>query len=468
MTQIQTNSTETNRIFGLDALRGLAILLMVLSGVIAHGILPDWMYHAQLPPPTHKFNPDLPGLTWVDLVFPLFLFCMGAAFPLALKRYVENPLGGVKRILLRFFYLSAFAILLQHVRPGHLGSLSDSMTWVWALVGFGFLFLMYTKWPKSFSKLIGQILTGLGWIGMIAFVSLYTYPKTEGFDLYRSDIILIVLSNMALFGGLFWLFTAKKPSLRYGILIIYAALRLSSTNVGWIQDVWSYSPLPWLMKWDYLKYLVIVIPGMFAGEYVMQEMKSIDPKLSDKKSSFIALQIVILILNITLFVGLQSRYVFFTTLIAGISCFVILHLSKKTWSISSSIHTLIQVSCFWLMLGLLLEPYAGGMKKDPSSFTYWMVTAGMSGLLLSTFVYLFDVLKLKRAQWLIQNGQNPMIAYVAFANIIWPILALSGLEVYINSMTHTPILGFLRGVLYTSLVALITKLFTTQKIFWKT
>ncbi|MCS2621073.1 DUF5009 domain-containing protein [Bacteroides thetaiotaomicron] len=28
-------------------------------------------------PPDHIFNPSLPGITWVDLVFPFFLFTDG-------------------------------------------------------------------------------------------------------------------------------------------------------------------------------------------------------------------------------------------------------------------------------------------------------------------------------------------------------------------------------------------------------
>ncbi len=34
-----------------DALRGYAIITMVLSGTIASGVLPGWMYHAQVGPP---------------------------------------------------------------------------------------------------------------------------------------------------------------------------------------------------------------------------------------------------------------------------------------------------------------------------------------------------------------------------------------------------------------------------------
>ena len=38
------------RAFSLDALRGYAIITMVLSGTIASGVLPGWMYHAQVGP----------------------------------------------------------------------------------------------------------------------------------------------------------------------------------------------------------------------------------------------------------------------------------------------------------------------------------------------------------------------------------------------------------------------------------
>lgn len=76
---------------GLDALRGISVLLMVLSGSIAFGdVLPAWMYHAQVPPPEHIFKPEIAGITWVDLVFPFFLFSMGAAIPLSLSRKMST------------------------------------------------------------------------------------------------------------------------------------------------------------------------------------------------------------------------------------------------------------------------------------------------------------------------------------------------------------------------------------------
>src|SRR5580698_1707486 len=110
------------RLYALDALRGLAMLAMLLSGQLPFGAndLPSWMYHAQEPPPAHEWIGTLPGITWVDLVFPFFLFSMGAAFPLALSKRMENNAPPWKLswfILERGFLLGFFALFVMAIRP---------------------------------------------------------------------------------------------------------------------------------------------------------------------------------------------------------------------------------------------------------------------------------------------------------------------------------------------------------------
>ncbi|HOZ20096.1 MAG TPA: DUF5009 domain-containing protein, partial [Bacteroidales bacterium] len=67
------------RFVTLDVLRGVSIFGMVFSAIIPHGVLPGWMYHIQTPPPDHVLDTASYGLGWVDLVFPIFIFCMGVA-----------------------------------------------------------------------------------------------------------------------------------------------------------------------------------------------------------------------------------------------------------------------------------------------------------------------------------------------------------------------------------------------------
>jgi predicted acyltransferase len=147
--------SQPKRALALDALRGLAILLMVFSGRIPFGVLPDWMYHAQVPPPEHEFNPNLPGVTWVDLVFPFFLFSMGAAIPLAFTLRMEAD-GARWKIILSVFsrgvLLAAFAIYVMHIRPWLMNPNPDPAIWVVRLLGFLLLFPMYARFPTLWSN----------------------------------------------------------------------------------------------------------------------------------------------------------------------------------------------------------------------------------------------------------------------------------------------------------------------------
>ena len=82
------------RIASIDILRAIAIIGMIMCANIGFNSgLPAWLFHAQTPPPTYSFDPSVAGLTWVDLVFPFFLLPMGAAFPLAMRKKLENGAG---------------------------------------------------------------------------------------------------------------------------------------------------------------------------------------------------------------------------------------------------------------------------------------------------------------------------------------------------------------------------------------
>ena len=111
------------------------------------------MFHAQLPPPDYAFSPDVRGITWVDLVFPFFLFSMGAAFPFAMKKRISNGAGAAAIsgwLVRRWLILVCFSFVL-----GNAGSASSSQcSPVWSnlfLIGtWGGLFLALTRF--SFSK----------------------------------------------------------------------------------------------------------------------------------------------------------------------------------------------------------------------------------------------------------------------------------------------------------------------------
>src|SRR5579883_1448180 len=246
------HSSTQNRAYALDALRGFAILAMLLSGQLPFDehALPAWMYHAQVPPPNFQWNPNIYSITWVDLVFPFFLFSMGAAFPLALARRMEQgtPAWKLAQFTLeRGFLLAFFALYVEAIRPNILSHEPTTSTWWLALLGFALLFPILTRlsqtWPTSWRWTI----KAAGWTGAILFLALAKYPENNphgtGFSLERSDIIIVVLANMAVFGAAIWMLTRNHLLPRLGILGILLAIRQSNMPhpaEGWVSDFWQW------------------------------------------------------------------------------------------------------------------------------------------------------------------------------------------------------------------------------------
>ena len=200
----------SKRAYSLDALRGYAILTMVLSATIAGSILPGWMYHAQTPPPTHVFHPEIPGLTWVDLVFPFFLFAMGAAFPFSIrKRYEkgESKICLVYDALKRGIQLTFFAIFIQHFYPYMLSNPQDMRAWLLAVCCFILLFPMFMRIPLQMPAWAHTAIKLAAYVVATVMMLTTNYAGGQDFSLFTSNIIILLLANMAIFGSIIYLFT---------------------------------------------------------------------------------------------------------------------------------------------------------------------------------------------------------------------------------------------------------------------
>jgi predicted acyltransferase len=474
------------RAYALDALRGLAILGMILSGQLPFGenALPAWMYHAQVPPPEHKWVATLAGITWVDLVFPFFLFALGAAIPLALTRRLEQ--GGPKWKVALFIaergvLLAFFALYVQAIRPYVINEHPSTATWLIALLGLALLFAVLTRLPDSWAPGWRRGTRIGGWLGVVALLALLRYPEGKGFSLNRSDIIILVLANMAVFGSLLWWLTRTKLLLRLGVLGLLVAIRLSNMPhpiEGWVSDIWRWSPAPWIYRLYYLQYLFIVVPGTIAGDLLLQWMQrdagestTISAKLAGWSSiRFVAVAALMLCLPVLLVVGLKARWLVATTLITFALCALARWLmSRPATGTERLFHTLFNWAIYWLVLGLFFEPYEGGIKKDRTTMSYYFVTSALAICVLIGFSILIDVFRRKRwVQLLIENGQNPMIAYSGINNLIIPLLALTQVDQLLARLNASPWLGFWHGVIITLLLALSVSLFTKKRVFWRT
>jgi len=478
--RVELIHSRAARAQGLDALRGLAILAMLLSGQLPFGenSLPAYMYHAQVPPPDHVFNGNLPGITWVDLVFPVFLFSMGAAIPLALTRRIERRESALKIlgfILGRGLLLAFFSLYVQAIRPGTISDHPSEETQLIGLLGFALLFPIFTRLPDIWPRFARWGIRLAGWTGAIALLALLRYPDGQGFSLYRSDIIIVVLANMAVFGSLVWWATRNNLLMRLGVLGVLLSIRLSNmptATEGWVHHLWTWSPAKWIYQLYYCQYLFIVIPGTVVGDMLLQWMKR-DPTMQRRAWSFARLLsivgLMLLFVGVEL-VGLYGRWLWSTTLVTFALCGCGAWLTRNPGDDTEKLlRRLFQWAIYWLALGMFFEPYEGGIKKDHATMSYYFVTTGLAICMLIAFTIVLDIWQKRRwAALLTDNGQNPMIAYAGINNLILPILALTSIEEQLSRMTATsPWAGFGKGLFITLLVAIAVSFCTRRKIFWR-
>ncbi len=459
------------RLESLDALRGFAILTMVLSGSIAFGgVLPGWMYHAQVPPPNHVFNPNHPGITWVDLVFPFFLFSMGAAFPLVMKKPGINQHWPhiLSNAFRRFGLLLFFALFTQHFKAWVLSDAPQVREQIHSMAAFLLLFVVLYDWKKIASSRIRLIIRMSAFLTSLLWMSQIHYAKGRDFDLYRSDIIIVVLANMALFGTIIYGFTKDRPWLRVAILPLVMAIFLASKQDGWAKELFSFHSIgvfkiDWAYKFYFLKYLFILIPGMFAGEWLMQWHRETDRSVPHK--TFVALLGVFLICwNLY---GLYTRQL--TLNFIG----SLLILGALYWIIRSAMSIVLRrlflAGAYLLVLGLSFESYEGGIKKDPSTYSYYFVCSGLAFIMLLAFEGLRDLRFVSRAvSFLSVQGQNPMVAYVTGSLLLLPLMTITRIKPYWDSLNQNAWMGFAKGVVFTGIVSLITYFFVIRRWFWRT
>ena len=466
----------------LDALRGFAILTMVLSGSIAFGdVLPAWMYHAQVPPPDHKFIPILAGITWVDLVFPFFLFAMGAAIPLALQKNVKSKTSFPKILFIafrRFLLLAFFALFTHHLMPWELAKEPTTEHFLLSVAAFVLVFFqLYDNKNEKYKQLF-LILKFVSFAVALALLFLLPFKDGQGFSFTNSDIIIIVLANMALFGTVIWWLTKNNPLLRLGILPFVMAIFLVAKEPtdGWAKLLYNFNNIAgykfdWLYQFYFLKYLFIVIPGTIAGEYFLKFAKKNTHNATDENYGLVkTISLLAFALVVSNTVLLFGRYLFLNVLLTATIIFIIYYLMKKLVKENNQLlFNFFTAGAYLLLLGLCFEAYEGGIKKDHSTYSYYFVTSGLAFFMLIGFKGL-ALNKIGRGinNFLSLNGRNPMVAYIAGNLLLQPILHLTKANFLFDSMNVNPLLGFLKGVLFTGIVSLITILFTKKGWFWKT
>ena len=127
----------------------------------------------------------------------------------------------------------------------------ENYSWGLALISFVLLFPMFMRMPL---KIPGWAHIGIKLIAyLLAFMLMINVKYADGrvWSLDFSNIIILLLANMAIFGSIVYIFTRNNRLARIAVLIFLMAILLSSEIEGsWAQVIFNYTPVPCLEDQD--------------------------------------------------------------------------------------------------------------------------------------------------------------------------------------------------------------------------
>ncbi len=385
------------RILSIDILRGFTILIMVFVNDIAsvEG-LPWWTYH--LPRGQN-------GLTYVDVVFPAFLFITGMSIPLAFKRRLERG-DSLLRLFTHVFFRSMelviIGVLIMNGRDVDPVSTGIPYT-VWNVLMFTGVILFWNAYSKKDSDK-RSLYRVLRWSGFILLAILIV--------LYRRDvngrILWMNLRNWSILGGIGWaylsasiiyLFLRKKPW-----FILAALVMLTGLNVLGKAGITSF--------WRSLPQLIW-------------------PFGNGSLSS------------------ITAAGVFLSLIFTGNT---IIKENKYKWAAGISYVAALYIA------GILLLPF--GMAKLGATPSWCLVCAAITATLFLLLHWIVDIRK--KSEWAMPvrpAGSNPLLTYI-LPDIFYAVFTVN----YLSGIAGTGVPGVIRGVLFTAMILCASAFFTRKGI----
>src|SRR3954468_8624173 len=164
---MQYNRLSNQRILSVDAFRGITILVMVFVNELA-GMrnIPAWMKHMPA---------DADAMSFVDVVFPAFLFIVGMAIPFAINTRLKKGDSFEQlqqHILFRTLGLLVLGFFLVNAEGGYNESLMHMSINLWALLVFVAAILIWKVYYTK-NKVLIYTLRAIGFIGLILLAVIY-------------------------------------------------------------------------------------------------------------------------------------------------------------------------------------------------------------------------------------------------------------------------------------------------------
>jgi heparan-alpha-glucosaminide N-acetyltransferase len=392
----------TERITSIDIFRGLMILTMIFVNDLAsiHNI-PAWMKHA----PT-----EADTMTFVDLVFPAFLFIVGMAIPFAIQKRIdrgETTAHIWKHILIRTIGLIVLGVFMVNMESLNASATGISHSW-WMLLLFIAAILVWNQYPKvaDWKRIMVALLRFIGVIILIILAVIYRGGEGDQVHWMQTSwwgILGLIGWAYLTCCAVYFLFR-KNLSAMIGILALFIALYIGDKNgkLDFLAPITNY----------------IWLGGHIGGH------------------SSITLSGVIIA---TLFLdGSPTQN----------------HRSRMKW-----------IAGFALMLfvaGYFLRPLYG-ISKNNATPTWCLYSSAICCLIFLALYWFVDLKGIEKwARFLKPAGENPLLAYI-LPDVFYALMGILGIK-FLARYFGVGLVGIIRSLVFALLMLWVTGLLTKIKI----
>ncbi|MDW3645590.1 MAG: DUF5009 domain-containing protein [Bacteroidia bacterium] len=169
---------KTERILSIDIFRGLTIFMMVfVNELAAVSGIPAWMKHVAA---------DVNGMTFVDVVFPAFLFIVGMSIPFAVSNRLAKDSSKVsfwKHTLIRTLGLIILGVYMVNAEEMN-AEANLIPKRLWSALLYIAAILIWNNYPKSTERSKQNLYTALKIGGILILIALFaSYRKGSEGDL---------------------------------------------------------------------------------------------------------------------------------------------------------------------------------------------------------------------------------------------------------------------------------------------
>jgi heparan-alpha-glucosaminide N-acetyltransferase len=382
---IEHNALSSDRVASIDVFRGLTILTMIFVNDVA-GVrnIPWWMEH---------FPPEGSGMTFVDLVFPAFLFIVGMSIPFAMnkrKQKGDSAFGLWKHILIRTAGLLTLGIFMVNMHGFNEAFAGMSRT-VWELLVFIAAILVWNVYPSSTLKEKVRART-LRWAGLAVLLGLAVIYRSGTMpDLHWMHTsywgILGLIGWAYLTASLVYYFLGAQPAAMMGMLGFFIALFVGDASHA----------LDWPL-------------------YYVKQVLAVGPHIGGHAMITTAGMIVS-----SLFFG-----------------------AAKEKTPAARIQWIVVFGIMMMAAGYLFWPLYG-ISKNAATPTWCLFSAAFCCWIFALLYWIIDVKKIVTwANFVKPAGANPLLAYI-LPDIFYILLSLFGIHI-LSQYFGEGIVGIMRSL----------------------